>query len=153
MQLPRVCPQAPLLLWPGRGAARAGADGAGRDTPATAQQCLHTHLARARTQITLIHFKPTLSPAALQQILLKACLHNGRAAQLAQPAVPGASETLIIRVIRARSQEPGSQALPAPGVETPSEPGKPGLEPQPGKAERRESAGDKAWGRKEGRRE
>ena len=83
MQLARVCPQAPLLLRSGRGAARAGAHGAGRDTAAPAQQCLHTHLARARTQITLIHFKPTLSPAALQQILLKACLHNGRAAQLA----------------------------------------------------------------------
>lgn len=53
-------------------------DGAGRSgrSGAPAQQCLHTHLARARTQITLIHFKPTLSPAALQQILLKPCLHN-----------------------------------------------------------------------------
>ena len=38
--------------------------------------CLHTHLARDSTQITLIHFKPTLSPEALQQILLKPCLHN-----------------------------------------------------------------------------
>ena len=51
--------------------------GAGDRGPSSAaQQCLHTHLARARTQITLIHFKPTLSPAALQQILLKPCLHN-----------------------------------------------------------------------------
>ena len=38
--------------------------------------CLHTHLAPARTQITLIHFKPTLSQEALQQILLKPYLHN-----------------------------------------------------------------------------
>ena len=37
--------------------------------------------------------------------------------------------------------------MPAPGVETPSEPGKPGLEPQPGSAE---SAGDKAWGGRDG---
>ena len=38
--------------------------------------CLHTHLARDSTQITLIHFKPTLSQEALQQILLKPYLHN-----------------------------------------------------------------------------
>ena len=53
-------------------------DGAGRSgrSGSPAQQCLHTHLARARTQITLIHFKPTLSQEALQQILLKPYLHN-----------------------------------------------------------------------------
>ena len=55
-----------------------GLEGAGAAPPAQlrAQHCLHTHLARARTQITLIHFKPTLSPEALQQILLKPYLHN-----------------------------------------------------------------------------
>ena len=55
---------------------RSGAERATEGPSSAAQQCLHTHLARARTQITLIHFKPTLSPAALQQILLKPCLHN-----------------------------------------------------------------------------
>ena len=55
-----------------------GLEGAGAAPTAQlrAQHCLHTHLARARTQITLIHFKPTLSPEALQQILLKPYLHN-----------------------------------------------------------------------------
>ena len=46
--------------------------------------CLHTHLAPARTQITLIHFKPTLSQEALQQILLKPYLHN-----VGRPITPG----------------------------------------------------------------
>ena len=69
---------APPLPATGERARPSRHDGAGRSgrSGAPAQQCLHTHLARARTQITLIHFKPTLSPAALQQILLKPCLHN-----------------------------------------------------------------------------
>ena len=59
--------------------------------------CLHTHLARDSTQITLIHFKPTLSPEALQQILLKPCLHNvGRPSRPGTPGVNTAiSETWI----------------------------------------------------------
>ena len=54
---------------------------------------LHTHLGWARTQITLIHFKPTLSPEALQQILLKPYLHNvGR--HIAGLGTPGASAAI-----------------------------------------------------------
>ena len=75
---------------------RARLEGAGAAPTAQlrALHCLHTHLALARTQITLIHFKPTLSPEALQQILLKPYLHNvGRHTQGGQ-GTPGASSAI-----------------------------------------------------------
>ena len=71
-----------------------------------AQHCPNTHLAEQgsqpqSTQITLIHFKPTLSPEALQQILLKPYLHNV-VSELPDPrqGTPGVIQQLVNRALK-----------------------------------------------------